>query len=71
MENEKKQMIIKIAVVMVVTFIAAFLAFYTALAITVNKLTNPNNYEKRMEKMIKNRIFATGIFSRSGKNSFR
>lgn len=54
MENEKKQMIIKIAVVMVVTFIAAFLAFYTALAITVNKLTNPNYYEKRMEKMIKN-----------------
>lgn len=54
MDNEKKETILRIAIIMLVTFIAAFLAFYAALAVMINKVTSPSYYEKRMEKMIKN-----------------
>ena len=52
MEEEKKRNLLKILGIITITFIAAFLAFYAAILITFNKMSNPNREMKNIEKFV-------------------
>ncbi len=53
MDEEKKIMWIRIIAIIAISFIAAYLAFYFALASMVHKMTDPMYNAKRIEKIVK------------------
>ena len=53
-EEEKKHYLLKILGIILATFIGAFLAFYFAVDITLNRMMSPEYHIKKMEKLFKN-----------------
>lgn len=52
MNEEKKEKLIHLAIIAAVTFITAFLAFYIALVITLNRVTNPLYNARQIDRML-------------------
>lgn len=53
MLEENKHHWLRVIAAIVITFIVAFLAFYLALGMTINKMTDPMYNAKRMERMMR------------------
>lgn len=52
LNEEKKHVWLKITGIIAMSFIAAFLAFYCALALMIHKITDPMYHARQMEKMM-------------------
>lgn len=51
-EEKREHHILKIIGIILATFIGAFLAFYLAVDLTLNRMLNPEYQMKKMEKMV-------------------
>ena len=51
-EEKRKHHILKFIGIILATFIGAFLAFYLAVDLTLNRMLNPEYQMKKMEKMV-------------------
>lgn len=52
LEEEKKHWWLRVIAIMIIAFIAAFLAFYAAMETMFHRMTDPAYQAKRIEKMI-------------------
>lgn len=53
LEEEKKHTLLKVIGVIIATFLGAFLAFYFAVDISLNRMLNPDYQMRKMEKIMK------------------